>query len=133
MADFRSERMPSPEGEGNAKHALEQAWAAYYRANRSANKPLFAVFPALKSALKGYAASSLLDIFGFWVMWRLNGGFEGTQKALGLSRPAMYRRIAMFREVFKEHPDVFDIPGITVDPVAFAEGMKARAEQQKSG
>lgn len=126
MADFRSERMPSPEGEGRAKHALEQAWETYYDANAKANKPLYAALPFLKSLLRGYTASNVFDLFGFWVAWRLLGGFEGMQKQFGMSRSSLYRRIALFRRVFGEHPDVYEFPGITVDPAAFAVGMSER-------
>lgn len=126
MTDFRSERMPSPEGEGRAKHALEKAWAAYYGANAKANKPVFAALPFLKSLLRGYTASNVFDLFGFWVAWRLTGGFEGMQKQFGMSRSSLYRRIALFRRVFGEHPDVYEFPGITVDPAEFEVGMANR-------
>lgn len=130
MADFRAERSATPEGEGRAKAALEAAWSSYYGANRSVNEVLFAVFPPLKAAMKGYTSSHLFDLFGFWVVWRLTGGFEGMQAALGLSRSAMYRRIALFREAFGEHPDVYEFPGVTVDPVEFARVMKERQDNE---
>lgn len=126
VADFRSERMPSPEGEGRAKHALEQAWNLYYSANKATNKPIYAALPFLKSMLRGYTASNLFDLFGFWVSWRLLGGFEGMQEHLGMSRSSIFRRIALFRRVFGEHPDVYEFPGITIDPAAFAVGMAER-------
>lgn len=126
MSDFRSERMPSPEGEGRAKHALEQAWSGYYDANAKANKALYAALPFVKSMLRGYTSSNIFDLFGFWVTWRLVGGFDGMQQQFGMSRSSLYRRIALFRRVFGEHPDIFEFPGITVDPVAFAVGMAER-------
>lgn len=126
MADFRSERMASPEGEGRAKAAVEGAWETYFKANKAANKALFAAIPGIKSLLRGYTSAQLNDLFGFWVLWRLLGGFEGMQKHLGASRSGLYRRIALFREVFGEHPDVYEFPGIIVDPVAFAKGMAER-------
>jgi hypothetical protein len=126
MADFRSERMPSPEGEGRAKSALESAYTTYYKANKSFNERLFGAFPELREALRGYSGARLLDLLGFWLMWRISGGFEGTQKALGISKSQMYRRIALFREAFGEHPDVYEFPGITVDPVEFLAGMSER-------
>lgn len=126
MTDFRSERMPSPEGEGRAKQALEQAWGAYYDTNAKANKAIYAALPFVKSALRGYTTSNLFDLFGFWVSWRLVGGFEGMQQQFGMSRSSLYRRIALFRRVFGEHPDVYEFPGITVDPAAFAVGMAQR-------
>lgn len=120
--------MPSPEGEGRARAASEDAWRAYYLANRALNQKLFSAFPGLRelttALTKQNTSAKVLDAFGFWVWWRLAGGFENTQKALGLSRAGMYRRIALFREVFGEHPDTFEMPGITVDPVKFAEGME---------
>ena len=126
MADFRSERMPSPEGEGRAKEALESAYETYYKANKSVNKRIFGAFPELRTMLRGYTSSRLFDLFGFWLMWRLVGGFEGMQKSLGVSRSGMFRRIAMFREVFGEHPDVYEFPGVTVDTEEFLRGMEGR-------
>lgn len=126
MADFRSERMPSPEGEGRAKDALEEAWERFYATNQKVNKPLYAALPFVKSLLRGYTASNVFDLFGFWVAWRLVGGFEGMQREFGMSRSSLFRRIALFRRVFGEHPDIYEFPGITVDPAAFAVGMAAR-------
>lgn len=120
--------MPSPEGEGRAKEALESAYETYFKVNKAANKRLFGAFPELKTALRGYTSARMFDLFGFWVVWRLSGGFEGMQKSLGISRSGIFRRIAAFREVFGEHPDVYEFPGVTVDPAAFVVGM---AEQQK--
>lgn len=126
MADFRSERSASPEGEGRAKSAMESAYDAYLQTNKAVNKRVFGAFPELRDLLRGYASGRLFDLFGFWLMWRLTGGFEGMQKMLGLSRSGMYRRVAAFREVFGEHPDVYEFPGITIDPVEFAKGMAER-------
>jgi len=128
MADFRSERMPSPEGEGRARDSFETGWQTYYRANKAVNTQIYAAFPILKQAARGYASAKVFDLFGFWLMWRLAGGFDGIQKAMGLSRSGVFRRVALFREIFGEHPDVYEFPGVTVDPVAFATGM---AERQK--
>lgn len=127
MADFRSDRMASPEGEGRAKHALEDAWDAYYSANRAVNKPLFAAFPWLKNVVRGQISSAAVDVFGFWLVWRLFGGFEGLQQHLGMSRSTIYRRIAAFRSVFGEHPDVYEFPGIDVDVEAFYAARAALA------
>lgn len=130
MADFRAERMPSPEGEGNARSSLEQAWDAYHAANKAVNKPLLTALPGLKSLTRGWATSTMFDLFGFWVMWHLLGGFEGMQTALGMSRSSLYRRISQFRAAFGEHPDVYEFPGVSVDVEAFVRGMTER--QQKS-
>lgn len=119
MADFRSERMASPEGEGRAKHALEDAWDAYYSANRAINKPLMGAFPWIKKMIRGQIGSAAVDVFGFWLVWHLFGGFDGLQHHLGMSRSTIYRRIAAFRSVFGEHPDVYRFPGIELDVEAF--------------
>ena len=115
--------MPTPEGEGRAKSAMESAYETYFKANKAVNRRLFAAFPELRSALRGYTAARMFDLFGFWLLWRLMGGFEGMQKSLGLSRTGMFRRIAAFREVFGEHPDVYEFPGVTIDPAEFLAGM----------
>lgn len=125
--------MPSPEGEGRAKTALESAYETYFKANRSVNQRIFGAFPELRTALRGYAGARMIDLLGFWLVWQVCGGFEGTQKALGISKSNMFRRIAMFREVFGEHPDVCEFPGVTVDPAVFMAGLAERLEQRKSG
>ncbi len=126
MADFRSERMPSPEGEGRAKEAGVEAWSAYYRANKTANAVAYALIPGSRNAVKGYASAKMFDLFGFWMSWHLFGGFEGVQKGLGLSRSGVFRRIALFREIFGEHPDVYEFPGVTIDQAEFLRGMSQR-------
>ena len=126
VADYRSERMPSPEGEGRAKHALEDAWDAYHSANKAINKPLFAALPWLRQAVRGQAANAAVDAFGFWLAWRLFGGFEGLQTNLGMSRSTVYRRISAFRSVFGEHPDVFEFPGVEVNVETFVAWLAKR-------
>lgn len=126
MADFRSERMPSPEGAGRAREAGVEAWGTYYRLNKVANNFIYAIFPGLRTALKGYTSAKIFDLFGFWLCWHLFGGFEGVSKAMGLSRSGIFRRIALFRQVFGEHPDVYQFPGVTVDQAEFLIGMSQR-------
>jgi hypothetical protein len=123
--------MPSPEGEGRAKSALESAYETYYKANKSVNKRIFGAFPELRTMLRGYAGARLLDLFGFWLMWQACGGFEGTQRALGISKSQMYRRIALFREAFGEHPDVCEFPGLSVNPAEFVAGMVERTKARQ--
>jgi hypothetical protein len=125
--------MPSPEGEGRAKSAYESAYEAYYKTNKSVNKRIFGAFPELRQLLRGYAGARLLDLFGFWLMWQACGGFDGTQKALGISKSQMYRRIALFREAFGEHPDVCEFPGLTIDPAEFLAGMVERTKRRQEG
>ena len=122
--------MPSPEGEGRARSALESAWDSYYEANRTVNKPLLSAFPGITKLFRGRINSTMFDLFGFWILWRLVGGFEGLQQNLGMSRSSVYRRISQFRASFGEHPDVFEFPGVTVDVEVFLRGMGER--QQKS-
>lgn len=130
MADFRSERMPSPEGEGRARDASVDAWGAYYRANKAANSVMYALIPGLRTAVKGYASAKMFDLFGFWMSWHLFGGFEGVQKGLGLSRSGVFRRVALFREIFGEHPDVYQFPGVTIDQAEFIQGMTERLKKK---
>lgn len=132
MADFRAERMPSPEGEGRAKDSMEAAYERYIKVNKSINKRIFAAVPEAQNLLRGYAASRVVDLFGFWLMWRLMGGFDGMREGLGISRSGMFRRIAMFREVFGEHPDVYEFPGVTIDQEAFLKGMYERKQNSQS-
>jgi len=114
VADFRSDRMASPEGEGKARDALEKAWDAYHATNKAINKPLQAAFPGIKSLMRGWVGSTTVDLFGFWLTWRLVGGFEGMRQ-IGMSRSTIFRRISLFRAAFGVHPDVFEMPGVTVD------------------
>ena len=121
MADFRSSRMPSPDGNGRAKEAFANAWAKYAKA----------LEPMGKSIASPIAREATFDIYGFWVVWNLIGGFEGLQKAvseggLGMSRSAVYRRIQMFRTVTGRHPDDFTVPGITIDIEAYLEALSKK-------
>lgn len=131
MADFRAERMPTPEGEGNAKDAYETAFETYYKVNKAVNQKVFGVFPEMRTWFRQQTNARIFDLFGFWLMWRALGGFENMQKYLGVSRSGMFRRIAMFRGIFGEHPDVYEFPGITIDPAEFATGLSERLKQQQ--
>ena len=117
--------MESPEGKGIAR----RAWDGYAGAVGKV------AAPALKPLVHMYAAGSMVDLVGFWVVWHLEGGFEGLQR-MGMSRASIYRRIKLFRVAFGAHPDEFDMPGITLDLVAFREGWaekkkKAQTQSQK--
>lgn len=109
MTDFRSQRMPSPDGEGNARGGLRRAWDAYASGVRSGTDPWVA--PLVRPMARG----ATFDLLGFWLAWHICGGFEGLQSQLGMSRSAVYRRISVFRKVFGEHPDVFQFPGVSID------------------
>ncbi len=125
--------MPSPEGEGKARGALEAAWDTYHAANKAVNRPLHAAFPGIKSLMRGWVGSTTVDLFGFWLTWRLVGGFEGMRQ-IGMSRSTIFRRISLFRAAFGVHPDVFEMPGVTVDVEAwlagFDDAFKAARETQ---
>ena len=121
MVDFRSDRMESPEGRGIAR----KAWEAYAGAVGRVTAP------AIRPLVTKYAAGSIVDLVGFWVVWHLEGGFEGLL-GLGMSRASIYRRIKLFRVAFGAHPDEFEMPGIALDLVAHREGWAARKAAAKS-
>lgn len=110
MADFRSDRKPTPDGSGKAKAAFSKAWATYAKALEPMTKPLSGPL----------ARTMTFDVYGFWIVWNLLGGFEGLMRSpeeggLGMSRSAVYRRIQMFRMATNMHPDDYSVPGITID------------------
>ncbi len=112
MTDFRSQRMPTPEGNGNAAGRWRQAWDAYSRTVNRVAGP--ALMPVVRPVALKIAGRMIEDLVGFWLLWHLEGGFEGLQK-LGMSRSALYRRIASFRKHFGAHPDDYVFPGVTID------------------
>lgn len=120
MSDFRSDPMPSPDGLGKAKNNFQKVWAAYVKALEPATK---ALEPALSAMARPVAQVLTFDLFGFWLAWHLEGGFEGLQRprpgGLGMSRSAVYRRVSMFRRMTGKHPDEYSVPGITVDVEAY--------------
>ncbi len=121
MPDFRSERMPSPDGRGNAKEAFARAWEKYAKTLEPITKPLASPM----------ARNATFDIYGFWVVWNLLGGFEGLMKpvsegGLAMSRSSVFRRIQIFRMATGKHPDEFSIPGITIDIDAYLKDMNLR-------
>ena len=111
--------MESPEGKGIAR----RAWDGYTGAVNKVATP--ALKPVLGPFVRMYAAGSIVDLVGFWAVWHLEGGFEGLQR-MGMSRASIYRRIKLFRVAFGAHPDEFEMPGITLDLVAFREGWEAK-------
>jgi len=114
--------MPSPEGRGIAR----KAWDAYAGAvNRT-------ITPHLRPFLADVSTTYVGDLIGFYVMWHLEGGFEGLRK-LGMSRSAIYRRINGFRSAFGEHPDEANFPGITIDVTAYQEYCAAEAAKTRAG
>jgi hypothetical protein len=107
--DFRSDRMASPEGKGVAR----RAWEAYAAAvNRGAG-------PAIEPLAERIAAPIAVDLMGFWLIWHLEGGFEGLRR-IGMSRSSIYRRIRLFRRSYGVHPDEFKLAGVDLDVAAYA-------------
>ncbi len=101
--------MPSREG-------WRKAWDAYTGAvNRLSERGLL---PGITPAARRLALEMILNRGGFWLVWQLEGGFEGMRR-LGLSEASIYRKIKAFREAFGEHPDEFKMPGVTIDVEEF--------------
>lgn len=120
--DFRSAPMASPEGRGLAR----RAWDAYANAaNRVA-------LPLAQPAIDGYVRKQVMELVGFWVAWHLYGGFEGLVERAGISPSTVWRKVKRFRLVFEEHPDVYEMPGVTIDAEAFWEAT-ARLAADRSG
>ena len=111
--DFRSDRMPTPEGKGNARKAFEKGWAAYAK---GVNK-----IPGVETLGKGLGGTLAVDLLGFWLCWQCEGGFEGMRR-MGMSRSAIYRRIGLFRKFTGLHPDEYQMPGVTIDVAAYLGG-----------
>ena len=109
--DFRSDRMPSPEGKGIAR----RAWDAYVEQVGRVGAPV--IEPLARKA----AVPVWLDMLGFWMAWHLEGGFEGLQQ-LGMSRASIYRRISLFRRTLGMHPDEFTFAGVKLDVEAYQAG-----------
>lgn len=112
MTDFRAQRMPTPEGHGIARSRWHSAWDAYVRTVNKVAGPV--MDPVIDPAVRKIAGKMTADAVGFWLMWHLEGGFEGLQR-LGMSRSGIYRRINNFRRIMKAHPDEFEFPGVTID------------------
>ena len=114
--DFRSDRMESAEGKGIARRAWEayrrtvQAAPGYDAYARTVNR---AAAPVTDPLVKHVAAGTVVDLMGFWLVWHLDGGFEGLL-ALGWNRATIYRKISAFRKVTGQHPDEFKMPGVTL-------------------
>lgn len=126
MADFRAERMPSPDGHGHAKARWQKAWDAYSDAVRKYAGPV------VEPAFRPIARSLTFDAMGFWLTWQLEGGFDGLQRSLGMSRSAIYRRLALFRKATGKHPDDFSFPGVHVDVDEYVAAIVASREANKS-
>lgn len=58
-----------------------------------------AVDTLLGPAIRSYSAGHIADLLGFWMLWQLNGGYQGFLD-LGMSRSAIYRKRSTAGECF---------------------------------
>lgn len=102
IEDFRSDRMESPEGRGLAR----RAWDAY------ASSVSKVIEPAVTPFARKVATKQINDLFGFWLLWHICGGFEGLVERAGMHPSTVWRKVKRFRMVFGQHPDEFEMPGV---------------------
>ncbi len=121
LPDFRSEPMDSPEGHGFAR----RAWAAYAKKTNELFGP--ALWPLVEPVAMKLGSAVAVDLFGFWLIWHLEGGFEGLRRT-GMSRSAIYRRVKLFRGLTGMHPDEYVLPGVTIDLAAYGATKPYRRE-----
>jgi hypothetical protein len=107
--------METREGKGLAR----RAWDSYAR---TVNK---AALPVLGPLVGHVSAVVVTDLLGFWLVWQLQGGFEGLER-LGMNRATIFRKVARFRRVFGQHPDEYVMPGVTIDLKAYHAAAKPR-------
>jgi hypothetical protein len=106
--DFRSARMESAEGYGQARQVWIKALNKYLGAmDRAAG-------PVVEPLLRPIAARLEAELMGFWLLWHLEGGFEGLRQ-LGMSRTTIYRKIKYFRLATGEHPDEYKLAGVNIN------------------
>ncbi|MGB6057194.1 MAG: hypothetical protein WBF71_02945 [Microthrixaceae bacterium] len=117
--DFRSDPMDSPEGKGRAR----RAWDAYVK---TANK---VAGPVMVPLVAPMARKQVIELVGFWVAWHLYGGFEGLVEQVGMHPSTVWRKVKKFRVAFKEHPDVFEMPGVTIDAKAYWAAIEAKTAE----
>jgi hypothetical protein len=101
--------METPEGKGKAK----QLWESYVGVYNKKIQPTIA--PFIDPALQPVGRQIVEDLIGFWVMWHLYGGFEGLEH-FGMHPSTIWRKVARFRKITGQHPDEFEMPGITIRP-----------------
>lgn len=115
--------MESYEGKGRAR----RAWDAYVSGVHKASSPV--VHPVAVYVSGRLAAAQIEELVGFWILWQLQGGFDGLRR-MGMARSTIYKRISGFRAAFGEHPDVFELPGVTIDASKYWAGA-AKAEARR--
>lgn len=118
--DYRSAAMHSREGEGRAKRAYE-----------AAGGPMEGRGPTKGRGLAGALARQVNeDVLGFWLLWHIRGGFDNLERH-GMHRATIFRKVNRFRELYGVHPDVYELPGVTIDLEAFLAGAPEAFERQK--
>ena len=113
--DFRTEPMESREGEGRAKKAYERVPGDTKYSNIQ-RLPI----------LGNIALRTTEEMLGFWMLWHLHGGFDGLER-WGMNRATIFRKVGRFRQIFGEHPDTFEMPGITLDVQTYWDGAAEAA------
>jgi hypothetical protein len=121
--DLRSDPMPSRDGVGLAAGR----WADAVKRLADA-----ALLGPTEDTARRVALSTVQSLVGFWVLWHLEGGFDGL-KRIGYSEATIYRKIKSFRESFGDHPDTFQFPGIAVDPGAYLRYFGVDGAEREGG
>ena len=119
VVDYRSDPSDSAEGKGLAR----RAWEIY-------RKGVLAVtLPVLEPSIRRYARSLTNEMLGFWLSWHIYGGFEGLVEA-GMHPSTVWRKVKRFRTAFGQHPDVFRLPGVEIDPAKYWDAARALGSQK---
>lgn len=118
--DYRSDKMNSLEGLGNARarwtsfhdSVPDDVWEDIYEAEQHMTSGARVVdvpeddidVPAEVVAELGSDVLEEADLLGFYLAWHLAGGFANLQRA-GWHRATIHRKIRRFRSRFGQHPD----------------------------
>jgi hypothetical protein len=111
--------METREGMGVAR----RAWDSYATGVRRVGRPV------LEPLAGRVSAAIVSDLVGFWLIWHLEGGFEGLER-IGMHRATIFRKVSRFRRVFGQHPDEYRMAGVNIDLAAY-HGLKASRRQGK--
>ena len=114
VTDYRHDPMETREGRGIAR----RAWDSYASGVRRVGRPV------LEPVAGRISAAIVSDLVGFWLVWHLEGGFEGLER-IGMNRATIFRKVSRFRRIFGQHPDEFQMPGVSLDLDAY-HGIKHR-------
>ena len=105
---------PSREGSGKARSHLDHYLSESGQAA-----------PTRPGPINRFLQRPDFDLRGFWLSWHLEGGFDGLLNR-GIGRSAIYSRIRRFRDITGQHPDDYEIPGVTLDLAAHQRDKSAR-------